>query len=835
MTSVINPVSIQSSSLRKKKSNADIEHKQVAVPDSTTNVEKERYDFSPGQDVLLRHKDGCYYLGTVIAVDSNREQCLVKFGDNTQSWSNIKNLKKPNPKQEDLLLCVVCKKSAPKDSNEITVCDSCSRGYHKCCHDPKIPEKFHSPENNVGINNEYTLETYREELYLNWSSNEQETSSSDAETDITYKTNLIRSYEADVERFRKIDENETVWQYMTFCNTLSECVKCLRYPLYCGDRFYVFVCAVCNEGVEFLRRLELTWVELVHLMLFNLTAYNVMKYYDLDSVIIPYINDNWHALQLPPKIYNVSIYERRNNILSVLIHNRNRFKCGRELKRRTAIWGLRVRLPPPAPCIHVPTLGPINDEQLQQICQNSRKLRFLPIDYVESTATTNGMIVPLDNHMLNIMMGTAYLENVQSESESPCPSPVVDREEFSSNCKYSLFKSEFRGGGCAKKSVPFSKISLQRKKRMLTLNNRERDKPLRKQKQKCSNKMLTTRKNTDGIYRSNKRLSVDTKNSRNNESLPLTPPTSVSAPPTPPASSTSLSGTDVAADYSETSNTFTQNYSDINKSVNNKLTKSNLTRNNLSSRLESNSIELNTPCDTSGDETSSKSTLDLIIPPPKDFKGKNNPFLALLRGNNEQVKKRRSKDAITLPLPLTAVIPGRPVPKPTKRQLSEKDICIGPNGEVKRRRLRRGRVNNQLTTFQVGVPTASKTAAVVPVRPDAKEWGQRNIRSSLNQTSPTGSQITNCVDYALNARLLRHRQEKSQEKEKSNSPTPKHSPVKQEPDIDMDDLKNSVNIYFGAANRIAAGERFFVKAKRVNPNGKLQYLMEWQGSNNGMT
>lgn len=446
------------------------------------------------------------------------------------------------------------------------------------------------------------------------------------------------------------------------------------------------------------------------------------------------------------------------------------------------------------------------------------------------------MIVPVDNHMLNLMMGTAYLENVQSESESPCPSPEADQEDFSVRCKYNVFKTEFRGAGCAKKSVPFPKISLQRKKRMLTLGNRERDKPLRKQKQKCG-KVGTIRKTTSEGYRSNKRLSVDNRNNRNSESLPLTPPTSVSAPPTPPASSTSMSGTDLGADYNENSNTFAQNLSDLSKGVSNKLTKSNLTKSNLSSRLESNSIELNTPCDTSGDETSSKSTLDLIIPPPKDFKGQNNPFLTLLRGNNyEQNKKRRSKDAITLPLPLTAVIPGGPIVRPMKRQLSEKDICIGPNGEVKRRRLRRGRIS-QLAAYTVGQPTASKTAAVVPVRPDAKEWGQRNVRTSLNnQTSPTGSQIGNCVDYALNARRMKQKQDKGQEKEKSsNPPTPKHSPVKQEPDIDMDDLKSSVNIYFGAANRIAAGERFIVKAKRVLPTGKLQYLMEWQGSSNGMT
>lgn len=72
-------------------------------------------------------------------------------------------------------------------------------------------------------------------------------------------------------------------------------------------RFYVFVCSICNHGKEFIRRLELKWVDLVHLMLFNLTAFNSKKYYDLDTVIIPYINDNWHALQLPPKVNKLNI------------------------------------------------------------------------------------------------------------------------------------------------------------------------------------------------------------------------------------------------------------------------------------------------------------------------------------------------------------------------------------------------------------------------------------------------------------------------------------------------------------------------------------------------
>lgn len=399
-------------------------------------------------------------------------------------------------------------------------------------------------------------------------------------------------------------------------------------------------------------------------------------------------------------------------------------------------------------------------------------------------------IVPVDAHMLNLMMGSAYQEsNALSETDSPCPSPERDQDEnVESNIK--AFKLEYQGAGCVKKSAPpFPKITLHPKSRMKHRKSGRSD-----------------NKDSDDTF--NKRLSLDSKSSKNSDNLPLTPPTSVSAPPTPPATIQNTS--EVVSDYSEHSSTVPHNEL---KSA--ELTKSNLKQSNLSS-----GIELNTPC-SSGDETSSKSTLDLIIPPPKDFKGQNNPFSKLFSGTIiEDGTKKKRKSSITLPLPLTAVIPGKPIIRTLKRQLSEKDICIGPNGEVKRvKRLRRGRMP-QLPSF-----TASKTATVVPARPDS--ISQRSLRSSLSN-----SNVSNCVDYALNGRRLRQRQDKTsmdKEKTSSNPPTPKPSPVKNDGDMSMDDLKSSVNSYFGAATRIAAGERFSVKAKRIGPTGRTQYLIEWEG------
>ncbi|CAH1119083.1 unnamed protein product [Phaedon cochleariae] len=801
---------------------------QTQLPDSTTSVDREMSEFSIGQDVLVKQKDDRYYFGTVVQVNSVREQCLVKFGDNTYNWSTYKDLTKlSTPEQEDLL-CVVCKKSAPKNRQEITVCDQCGRGYHQKCHQPE--NQIHSQKDDGStwmckrcVDSD-SLRLKKCDLKQQRRDSLRNSSSSSTQYDVQLlPTSTVKVLPYDLnslnwDTYHRVNSEQIYcycgsngewYKQMLQCGRCRQwfherCLECLQYPLYCGDRFYVFVCSICNQGKDFLRRLEMKWVDLVHLMLFNLTAFNSKKYYDLDTVVVPYINDNWHALQLPPKITNVSKLERRENIMSVLTNNRNRFKCGREIKKRTTIWGLRVRLPPPAPCIVLPLTGLITEEELRESWQGNRRLQFLPIE----KNTVIKRIVETDVHMKNIMMGVTYQQNSGlSESDSPCPSPEIVSEDLAIGRNDVLQKNTYLGAGCAKKSVPFKKMSLQRRKKLLAMSSRERERILKRPKRRITMDDNVAKSDREGFRKL--RLSVDSRIIKTAESLPSTPPISVSAPPTPPASNSTSIISDLSNDFSESSTNQTKVSSPKKACI-----------------LELNS-ELNTPCDTSGDETSSKSTLDAIIPPPKDFEGKNNPFLVLLRGcvedSNQKGKKRKD---ITLPLPLTAVIPGAPKMRPTKRQLSEKDIVIGPNGQVKRKRFRRGR-NPNVSYGQ----TASKTAAVVPVKTDAREWSQRTSQS------PNNSNLGNCMDYPFTGRRLRQRPEKPQDRDKvsSSPPTPKPSPVKQEPDIDIDDLKSSVNIYFGAANRIATGERFVVKAKRIGPTGKMDYLIEWEGPSTGMT
>ncbi|XP_012228715.1 metal-response element-binding transcription factor 2 isoform X3 [Linepithema humile] len=756
----------------------------LAAPDSTTR--EQRVGFSHGDDVL-QHQDGKFYLGTIVEVDLARERCLVNFMDGTSSWSSFKELTKLAMPDSDVM-CVLCKISQPKTDDDIIVCDKCGRGYHQMCHEPQIPKQ------EPGVNTHWMCKRCTDSKMRLRQFGEPKTSMVKANIRKVCSGRDQPPPPPDDMKKLPYDPDMLSWdahhrvnaeQIYCYCGLNGEwyaqmlqcarckqwfhekCIRCLTHPLYSGDRFYVFVCSMCNYGKEFVRRLEMKWVDLVHLMLYNLTVYNAKKYYDLDTVIIPYANDNWHTLQLPPRIRDVSAQVRRVTILAMLTNNRNRFKCGREIKKRTTIWGLRVRLPPPCPVVNLPASGEIDDSVLRRCWGANKRLQYLPpqtgkldhfspVSFPENTKqlialrqrVAENVEIPVNPSDL-VMRGTLY-QNSEAE-QSSCPSPSPPSQSTQS------LRERYSGGGFVKKSFPFPKLSLQRRRRLMVLGS-SRERMLRKHKKReksGDNAMGKSQGVREARYRKARKLlknAIAKSKSRSSEAsdLPPTPPTSVSGPPTPPAATSGMSELSVPSSV------------DL-----------------------MHPMPLSTPADTSGDETSSRA----------------------------------------------------------KRQLSEKDIIVDRNGQVKRRRQHRGRGRPPQQQIQQQFQhTASKTAAILPARNnEVKSEFVRNLRSSFNgASSSASSQIGNCVDYALNGRRLRQRQNNDkvsppdpQSQRKSSMPSsPKCSPVKQSaPDISLDDLKSSVNIYFGAANRIAAGEKFVIKAKRIGPNGQTQYLIEWEGLN----
>ncbi|XP_043488172.1 uncharacterized protein LOC122515067 isoform X3 [Polistes fuscatus] len=803
----------------------------LAAPDSTTR--EQRLGFSHGDDVLLQHKDGKYYLGTVVEVDLARERCLVKFMDNTSSWSSVKELTKLSMPETDVM-CVLCKKSQPKTDNDIIVCDKCGRGYHQLCHQPHVSKEETRSDTNWMCKRCMDNQTRNREsgeikkcmVKVNirkvCSGRDQPQPPPDDMTKLPYDPDMLSwdvHHRVNAEQiYCYCGLNGEWYTQMLQCARCKQwfhekCVSCLRYPLYSGDRFYVFVCSMCNYGKEFVRRLELKWADLVHLMLYNLTVYNAKKYYDLDTVIIPYANDNWNSLQLPPRIRDVSVQVRRDSILAILTSNRNRFKCGREIKKRTTIWGLRVRLPPPCPIVNLPASGIIDDSVLRRCWGANKRLQYLSPSagcVPESTKQLNvlkevspeNLEIPVNPSDV-VMRGTIYQNSEAEQSSCPSPNPLSQSTQS--------LRERYSGGGFVKKTFPFPKLSLQRRRRLMVLgSSRERMFRKHKKREKGADGSLGKSQGVrEARYRKARKLlknAIAKSKPRNSEQsdLPPTPPTSVSGPPTPPATTSVMSELSVP-----------------------------------SSMELMHSLPPSTPADTSGDETSSRGTLDSFIPPPKDFEGKNHPFLNLsdLLGTScssnqasTSTPLTQNQAPITLPLPLTPVIAQPPVVRPTKRQLSEKDIIIDRNGQVKRKRQhRRGRPSQQQQQQQLQQQyqhTASKTATILPARyNEVKNEFVRNLRSSFNggggggggggASSSASSQIGNCVDYALNGRRLRQRHSSEklpppdpQPQKKCNaSSSPKCSPMKQSsPDVSMEDLKSSVNVYFGAANRIAAGK-----------------------------
>ncbi|XP_050665325.1 metal-response element-binding transcription factor 2 isoform X2 [Leptidea sinapis] len=823
------------------------------MPDSTTNTEKANTSaFNCGDDVLVPNKDGRYYLGTIVELSTSNDndscevgtgvaRCLVKFGDGTHAWAPVSTLKllSAPPADDGRIMCVVCKRREPASSpatNAIIACDMCGRGYHAKCHTPQVDawitgaswhcKRCVDQRYRVAAAENRALK--RTDLFRFKGGQQRRQQQELTQPYDTASTTSSTASEAGKDQSEGhcycVEKSDRLAQMLLCCRCSrwfhQRCVSSLQYPLYAGDKLYIFACANCNGGGEYVRRLELCWLDLAHLALYNLTTYNSPNYFDLDSVIMPYIMDNWHALQLPEKMWRTPVNERRERILTALTSSRKRFKCGREMKKRATIWGLRLRRPPPPP-LQLSALEqvkkgvPLTDEMVREYAP---KLRFLPrpptpqpvtsiSDECAQPSSSNidkssyksnqHMIVPVDGHWLNLMMGKRFHENLNSNSENDSTSSFeslknCDRDEQLSPpiCTSTESKSDTKDDNLEK----LSEINDESNEAKSTCEGISMTSPV-----PCL-------------------LPLDTKSKE--------------------------SVVDTAQDKSEcninilthTTRIATMNLEVSKLSTNNIIEHSKImSLQHMNDRRPPYSSSLLLDMESSGDETSSRGTLDAIIPPLKDFQGKNNPFLmqnsstsktlsSHMNVYNRQSSKVNSYNSrFSLPSHLNPFA-GAMV-RPLKRKLSEKDIVIGPNGEVKRRKYRRPRKHLQLQLNKsCPLPDESKTAVTSTENGDA--------------TPPISHNINN---VKFHGRRLRQRQEKNYyenaRRNTSNnainnnsvkslqlSPHKTNNGVGEVNAQQLSELKSSVQSYF------RAGQTFTLLARRVSPGLPTAYLIEWDSS-----
>lgn len=105
------------------------------------------------------------------------------------------------------------------------------------------------------------------------------------------------------------------------------------------SRFYLFLCAVCNNGSEYIRRLSLRWVDLVHLVLYNLSVSSKKKYFELDE-ILDFVSESWEQLQLG-KVSLGSKDHKEEQIFSALHIVSIMFRCDFSLFLK---WQLNVEI-----------------------------------------------------------------------------------------------------------------------------------------------------------------------------------------------------------------------------------------------------------------------------------------------------------------------------------------------------------------------------------------------------------------------------------------------------------------------------------------------------------
>ncbi|XP_015272914.1 PREDICTED: PHD finger protein 1 [Gekko japonicus] len=293
--------------------------------------------FWEGQDVLARWTDGLLYLGTIKKVDPLRQVCLVQFEDDSQFlvlWKDINPAAVPG---EEHTCCVCHLEDLSPEENRLVRCEKCSHGE---CHTPHGHPPPPPPPPVLGDGPwmcrqcVFAVATKRGGALKKGPY---------AKAMLGMKLVLpyqLRALEWDAEHLTNRQQcycycggpGEWNLKMLQCCRCAQwfheACTQCLSKPLLYGDR-----------------------VDVAHLILYHLSICCKKKYFDFEREILPFASENWDSLLLG-QLSDTPKGERYSQLLNALTTHKDRFISGKEIKKRKGLFGLHLRVPPPAP--HIP-------------------------------------------------------------------------------------------------------------------------------------------------------------------------------------------------------------------------------------------------------------------------------------------------------------------------------------------------------------------------------------------------------------------------------------------------------------------------------------------------
>lgn len=225
-------------------------------------------------------------------------------------------------------------------------------------------------------------------------------------------------------------------------------------------------------------------------------------------------------------------------------------------------------------------------------------------------------------------------------------------------------------------------------------------------------------------------------------------------------------------------------------------------------------------------------TLDTIIPPPKNFSGINNPFLIDTNACHDTRSSLGSTSTKTTLLKCMNnsenIVPSANLKgnvqlvRTVKRRLSANDLIIGPNMEIKRRKLKK-RLENVEVISTSSLADLPKSATYLPISADSKRVSITALRSTLKDFPSRTKSIDKKRGASLDSNIFG---EQSNSTSTSSQPdlqsitatsslisSISSSPIKDTlKEESMADLQTSLNMYFGGVvNRIGNGENVAIK------------------------